>query len=80
MIKIIDLHKSFLGKKVLAGINLHIRKGEALVIIGQSGSGKSVLIKHLIGILKPDKGKIFVDGFEITNQKDNEMEKIRENI
>lgn len=76
MIRIVDLHKSFGLKRVLQGVNLKIEHGETLVVIGQSGSGKSVLIKHLIGLLKPDKGEIFVDGVEITCLKDDELRKI----
>lgn len=77
MIKIVNLHKSFGQNKVLQGVNLTIERGETLVIIGQSGSGKSVLIKHLIGIIKPDRGNIFVDGVEIVNLKEDELHKIR---
>lgn len=76
MIRIIDLHKAFGQKKVLQGVNLDLKRGETLAVIGQSGSGKSVLIKHIIGILRPDKGQIFVDGIEITSLKDDELHKI----
>jgi len=76
MIRIVDLHKSFVEKKVLCGINLEVKKGETMVIIGQSGSGKSVLLKHLIGILKPDRGEIYVDGEEITHLKEDELPRI----
>lgn len=60
----------------MQGVNLDLKQGETLAVIGQSGSGKSVLIKHIIGILKPDKGQIFVDGVEITGLKDDELHKI----
>ena len=73
MIRIVELHKSFGSKRVLRGVNLEIRRGETMVVIGQSGSGKSVLIKHLIGLLKPDSGKIYVDGIEITRLRDDEL-------
>jgi phospholipid/cholesterol/gamma-HCH transport system ATP-binding protein len=76
MIRIVDLHKAFGRKKVLQGVNLDLKRGETLAVIGQSGSGKSVLIKHIIGILRPDKGQIFVDGVEITSLKDDELHKI----
>lgn len=76
MIRIVDLHKAFGRKKVLQGVNLDLKQGETLAVIGQSGSGKSVLIKHIIGILRPDKGQIFVDGVEITSLKDDELHKI----
>jgi len=77
MIQIIDLHKSFGPNKVLQGVSLDVKKGETLVIIGQSGSGKSVLIKHLIGLIKPDKGKIIVDGIDITQLREDELYKTR---
>ncbi|HXK36795.1 MAG TPA: ATP-binding cassette domain-containing protein, partial [Candidatus Paceibacterota bacterium] len=76
MIRIIDLHKSFGLKKVLRGINLTIERGETMVVIGQSGSGKSVLIKHLIGLLKPDSGEIYVDDVEITHLRDDELMRV----
>lgn len=76
MIKIIDVHKSFGPNKVLQGVNLEIGRGETMVIIGQSGSGKSVLLKHLMGILKPDKGEIWIDGLEITRLGDEEILRI----
>ncbi len=62
MIKITDLHKSFGQKRVLNGVDFVIDKGETVVIIGQSGCGKSVLIKHIVGLLTPDKGKVLVEG------------------
>jgi len=77
MIEIVDLHKSFGEKKVLQGINLKVDKGETMVIIGQSGSGKSILIKHLIGLVVPDKGKIYVDGVEITGLGEEEIYEVR---
>ena len=67
MIEIIDLHKKFGNKNVLNGINLIITEGETVVIIGQSGCGKSVLIKHIVGLLIPDKGKVIVEG-KIVNE------------
>jgi phospholipid/cholesterol/gamma-HCH transport system ATP-binding protein len=73
MIKIVDLHKSFGPNRVLRGVDLEIARGETMVVIGQSGSGKSVLLKHLMGILKPDKGEIWVDGLEITKLRDDEI-------
>jgi phospholipid/cholesterol/gamma-HCH transport system ATP-binding protein len=73
VIRIVDLHKFFGPKEVLRGIDLTVEKGETMVVIGQSGSGKSVLIKHLIGLLKPDSGKIYIDGVEITRLDDDEL-------
>ncbi len=76
MIKIVNLHKVFGQNRVLQGVNLEIEKGETLVIIGQSGSGKSVLIKNMIGIIKPDKGEIFVDGIEVTSIKEDQLHQV----
>ncbi len=76
MIRVVDLHKSFGEKRVLQGVNFRLNHGETLVIIGQSGCGKSVLLKHIIGLLKPDRGKIFVDGVDITHLKNGELHKI----
>jgi len=69
MIEIRNLRKSFGGKPVLTGLNLDIQKGETIVIIGRSGCGKSVLIKHIVGLLRPDDGYIKVEG-EIVNDLD----------
>jgi len=76
MIKIVGLTKSFGTTPVLRGIDLEIETGETMVVIGQSGSGKSVLLKHLIGILKPDKGEIYIDGLEITSLGEEELQRI----
>jgi len=77
MIEIKEVHKSFAQNEVLRGVNLTIQKGETMVIIGRSGCGKSVLLKHIIGLLKPDQGKILVDGEDITSYNDNELNKLR---
>ncbi len=76
MIRVVDLHKSFGGNEVLRGVNLQLKRGETLVIIGQSGCGKSVLLKNVIGLLKPDRGKVYVDGVDITVLDDDELHKI----
>lgn len=65
MIRIIDIHKSFNGQVVLDGINLEMPRGQITVVIGKSGVGKSVLLKHIVGLLKPDQGQILVDGQDI---------------
>jgi len=62
MIEVKDLYKSFGTNKVLQGVNLTIEKGETIVIIGRSGCGKSVLIKHIVGLLNPDQGYVKVEG------------------
>lgn len=70
MIRFVDVHKSFGENHVLRGLNLEVKKGETLVIIGQSGSGKSVLLKHMIGLLKPDRGEIFINGVNVLELRD----------
>ncbi|MGE4357428.1 MAG: ABC transporter ATP-binding protein [Candidatus Omnitrophota bacterium] len=77
MIEIINLCKSFDGKKVLDNLNLEIKTGETIVIIGRSGCGKSVLLKLIIGLLKPDSGEIIIDGEDITRLKGKELDRIR---
>jgi phospholipid/cholesterol/gamma-HCH transport system ATP-binding protein len=73
MIAIRELCKNFESHKVLNNINLNIEKGQTTVIIGRSGCGKSVLLKHIVGILKPDSGKIFVDGQDISSLNEKQM-------
>lgn len=80
MIEIIDLHKSFNGQKVLNGINLKIAEKEVVTIMGISGCGKSVLIKHIIGLLMPDKGSILIEGVDITRLDTKGLDKIRERL
>jgi phospholipid/cholesterol/gamma-HCH transport system ATP-binding protein len=64
-IRISDLHKRFGAKQVLAGVNLDVAEGESVVVIGGSGTGKSVLLKCLLGLLEPDRGSILIDGQEV---------------
>lgn len=71
MIEVIDVHKRFGALEVLRGVNLKVEKGESVTIIGGSGSGKSVLLKHIIGLLFPDRGKVVVDG-QVVNELDDE--------
>ncbi|MBI5211968.1 MAG: ABC transporter ATP-binding protein [Nitrospirae bacterium] len=78
MIEIIDLEKSFDGQKVLNGIDLTILDNELMAIIGKSGGGKSVLLKHLTGLIKPDKGSVLVDGVDIVRLSGRELDGIRE--
>lgn len=66
MIRLAGLYKAFGTNEVLRGVDLEIARGETMAVIGQSGSGKSVLLKHIIGLLCPDRGRVFVDGREIT--------------
>lgn len=73
MIQIKDLYKSFGSNHVLRGLDLDVYDGETLTIIGGSGSGKSVLIKHMVGLLRPDAGTIYVDGAETTRMNEKEL-------
>ncbi len=77
MIEIINLSKSFTSSKVLDNLNLIINSGEVIVIIGRSGCGKSVLLKHIIGLMKPDMGQVIVSGNDMTRLEEYEMDKIR---
>lgn len=76
-IDLIGVHKSFGGKPVLKGVDLSVRNGETLVVIGRSGCGKSVMLKHLVGLFKPDRGTIYVDGEEITRYRERDMFPVR---
>ncbi|MBI5756496.1 MAG: ABC transporter ATP-binding protein [Nitrospirae bacterium] len=77
VIEIVNLHKAFNKKHVLQGVDLQIERGETMVVIGGSGSGKSVLIKHVIGLLSPDEGSIVVDGVDISHLRENDMNELR---
>ena len=77
MIEIINLTKEFGGHAVLRGVNLTIREGETMVIIGRSGCGKSVLLKHVVGLLRPDEGQVLVDGQEISRLEGEPLNRIR---
>ncbi len=77
MIKLVDLHKSFGKQKVLDGIDLQIEEAKTTVIIGRSGGGKSVLLKHIIGLLRPDRGQVLVDGTDIAKLGDRDLNEIR---
>ncbi|MBE2252193.1 MAG: ABC transporter ATP-binding protein [Myxococcus sp.] len=77
IIQIIDLYKSFGSHEVLSGITLDVPAGSTLVILGGSGSGKTVLMKHMIGLLKPDKGRVIVDGEDIVPLGAQGLERMR---
>ena len=77
MIKISNLKKRFGKKRVLDGVDLDIEKGKITVILGRSGEGKSVLIKHIIGLLRPDEGQIFLDGQEISSMNERDWGEVR---
>lgn len=78
MIELVELYKRFGKKEVLKGASLKIEEGESMVVIGGSGSGKSVLIKHVIGLLRADGGSVLVDGVDITELPERELYLMRE--
>jgi phospholipid/cholesterol/gamma-HCH transport system ATP-binding protein len=77
MIKIEDLHKSFDGFEVLRGVSLQVVKGEILALIGVSGHGKTVILKHVAGLMRPDRGRVYIDGKEIFKLRGEELEQLR---
>ncbi|MBL7084907.1 MAG: ABC transporter ATP-binding protein [Candidatus Omnitrophica bacterium] len=80
MIEIINLCKSFNGHQVLKNLSLTIKKGQTEVIIGRSGCGKSVLLKHIVGLLKPDSGQVIIDNQDITRLDEQELNRLRMKI
>jgi len=80
VIQVRHLHKSFNGQQVIEDINLQVKKGEILVILGESGTGKSVLLKHLIGLLRPDRGSVLIEARDITKMSERELLGLRKDI
>jgi phospholipid/cholesterol/gamma-HCH transport system ATP-binding protein len=80
MIRLNDVYKSFGPKHVLEGFSLDVVEGETMVIIGYSGTGKSVAIKHIVGLLEPDKGTVFVDDLEVPALSRRELYELRARI
>lgn len=80
MIKFIDFHKSFGSKKVHQGVSFEVKPGECLGLIGGSGTGKSVLLRSIIGLEKPDSGQVIVDGQVINSMRDSELTSIRKKV
>jgi phospholipid/cholesterol/gamma-HCH transport system ATP-binding protein len=76
-IRVVNLQKSFGENQVLRGVHLEIQQGESMVVIGGSGSGKTVLIKCIIGLIRPDGGEIYVDGLEITSLNERRLNEVR---
>ena len=77
MIEVRDLMKSFGTHAILDGVSFRIEEGESVVIIGRSGGGKSVLLKHLIGLLKPDTGQVLIEGEDIVRMNERELLRVR---
>src|SRR6478735_9733771 len=80
MIRLIDVHKAFGPKEVLKGFTLDVNEGETMVIIGYSGTGKSVAIKHIVGLLEPDEGTVWVDGLEVPKLSRADLYELRSHI
>ena len=78
MIRVQGLQKRFGAQPVLRGLDLYIATGEIMVVIGRSGGGKSVLLKHMIGLLRPDAGTVVVDGVDITRLRGRDLDRVRD--
>src|SRR5271154_81181 len=79
-ISIRKLYKKLGGKEVLRGVDLDVRSGETMVVIGRSGGGKSVLLKHIIGLMKPESGEVLVEGQNVVDLTERELSGIRKKI
>src|SRR5215470_9332639 len=79
-IEFIDVHKSFGDRKVLDGVTFNVQKGETFAILGPSGIGKTVTLTHIVGLLKPDSGRIIVDGEDITDMNERQLAPIRKKV
>lgn len=77
MIEFRDIHKSFGSKVILRGVSLTVQQGQIQFVVGISGAGKSVLVKHLVGIIRPDSGHVFLDGEDVTNLSEKQMYRVR---
>ncbi|MHC4942959.1 MAG: ABC transporter ATP-binding protein [Planctomycetota bacterium] len=80
MIRLENIHKSFGTQKVLKGYTLHVKKGETFVVLGPSGIGKSVTLKHIVGIMRPDSGRVIVNGEDITHCDRATLYRIRRKV
>jgi len=77
MIRVVNLHKGFRGQQVLKGVNLEFATGKITTIVGTSGCGKTVLLRHLNALLRPDEGEVFVDSVDIVKLPQKELYEIR---
>lgn len=80
ILQLIDIHKSFGPKKVLKGVNIDVQRGQSLVILGGSGSGKSVMLKNALGLMTPEQGVIEFDGVDVTRDQGKTREAMRSRI
>jgi phospholipid/cholesterol/gamma-HCH transport system ATP-binding protein len=79
-IRFVDLHKSFGDKRVLCGVDLAVRRGDTVVVLGGSGSGKSVLLRHTIGLHRPDAGEVWVEEREIHDADEDDLIEVRKKV
>ena len=77
IIRLVDLYKSFNGLSVLRGVHLTVKRGEISVILGRSGTGKSVLLKHVIGLIRPDRGQVLLEGVDLVRLPEKELFALR---
>ena len=75
-----DIHKAFGANQVLKGFSLDVSRGETLAVVGQSGSGKSVALKHIVGLLRPDRGEVRIDGTDLASLDREEINEVRRNV
>jgi phospholipid/cholesterol/gamma-HCH transport system ATP-binding protein len=79
-IRYVDVHKTFAGKPVLTGVDLDVARGETIVILGGSGSGKSVLLRHTIALHRPDRGEVWVDGLDVSRLPEDALQDTRKKV
>jgi phospholipid/cholesterol/gamma-HCH transport system ATP-binding protein len=79
-IRYADVYKAFGGRPVLTGVNLEVAPGESVVILGGSGSGKSVLLRHTIALHRPDRGQVWVDGVEVSDLSEEDLRETRKKV
>ena len=79
-IEFVDVYKSFDDRTILDGVSFEVEKGETFAILGPSGVGKTVMLTHVVGLLKPDRGRVIVDGEDITNMSEHELTYVRRKV
>jgi phospholipid/cholesterol/gamma-HCH transport system ATP-binding protein len=80
MVRVEDLHRAFDGTAVLRGVSLEVECGELVALIGRSGCGKSVLLKHIAGLLRPDGGRVYIDGQDMASVRGRALSRLRERL
>jgi len=80
IVQLADVYKRFGEEKVLTGLNLSVPRGETLVIMGRSGAGKSVILKHMVGLMRPDRGRVYFDGTRLDTLKRAELQQVRKRM